>query len=191
MRRVGAAARAMLVAAAAQTWGVADSECETRSGAVHHRASGRSLKYAQLGQKAATIQAPDLATIALKDPSQFRIIGTRVPGVDNHAIVTGKPMYGIDVSMPGMLYAVFEKCPVFGGKVVGANLDEVKAERGVKHAFVVEGGSQLAGLLARRFHQPVEHAVEVEIAQRPVEVVRAADGPAGLHAGVARDGLSR
>jgi len=147
MRRVGAAARAMLVAAAAQTWGVAESECETHSGAVHHRASGRSLKYAQLGQKAATIQAPDLATIALKDPSQFRIIGTRVPGVDNHAIVTGKPMYGIDVTMPGMLYAVFEKCPVFGGKVVGANLDEVKAERGVKHAFVVEGGTQLAGLL--------------------------------------------
>ncbi|HKW10242.1 MAG TPA: molybdopterin cofactor-binding domain-containing protein, partial [Gemmatimonadaceae bacterium] len=147
MRRVGAAARAMLVTAAAQTWGVSESECETQSGAVHHRSSGRSIRYAELGEKAATVPAPDLEKVALKDPSQFRIIGTRVPGVDNHAIVSGKPMYGIDVTMPDMLYAVFEKCPVFGGKVVSANLDEVKKEHGVKQAFVVEGGTQLTGLL--------------------------------------------
>ena len=147
MRRVGAGARAMLVAAAAQTWNVPESECETRSGVVHHRASGRSLRYPELGEKAATIAVPDLDKVPLKDPSQFRIIGTRVPGVDNHAIVTGKPMYGIDVTLPGMLYAVFEKCPVFGGKVVSANLDDVKKERGVRQAFVVDGGTQLAGLL--------------------------------------------
>ena len=147
MRRVGAAARAMLVSAAAQTWGVPESECETRSGAVYHRASGRSAHYAELGEKAATITAPDLEKVTLKDPSQFRIIGTRVPGVDNHKIVTGTPMYGIDVTVPGMQYAVFEKCPVFGGKVVSANLDEVKKERGVRQAFVVEGGTLLTGLL--------------------------------------------
>ena len=147
MRRVGAAARAMLVSAAAQTWGVPESECETRSGVVHHRASGRSLKYADVGEKAATIAAPDLEKVPLKDPSQFRIIGTRVPGVDTHAIVTGRPMYGIDVTVPGMLYGVYEKCPVFGGKVVSANVDEVKKERGVRQAFVVQGGEPLAGLL--------------------------------------------
>jgi isoquinoline 1-oxidoreductase beta subunit len=147
MRRVGAAGRAILLSAAAQTWGVPESECETRSGVVHHRASGRSLRYGELGVKAATIPAPDLEKVTLKDPSQFRIIGTRVSGVDTHAIVTGKPMYGIDVMVPGMLYAVFEKCPVFGGKVASANLDDVKRERGVRQAFVVDGGTQLNGLL--------------------------------------------
>jgi isoquinoline 1-oxidoreductase beta subunit len=147
MRRVGAAARAVLVSAAAQTWGVPESECETRSGVVYHRASNRSLKYAELGERASSIQAPDLEKVALKEPSQFRIIGTRVPSVDNHAIVSGKPMYGIDVTVPGMLYAVFEKCPVFAGKVVSANLDAIKKEPGVRQAFVVEGGTALPGLL--------------------------------------------
>ena len=148
MRRVGAGARAMLVTAAAQTWNVPESECETRSGTVYHRASGRNLRYAELGEKAATIAAPDLEKVPLKDPSQFKIIGTRVPGVDNHAIVTGKPMFGIDVVVPGMQYAVFEKCPVFGGKAVSANLDEIKKEHGVRQAFLLEGGTQLAGLLS-------------------------------------------
>lgn len=147
MRRVGAAARAMLVTAAAQTWGVDESECETAAGVVHHRASGRSLHYGQLVDRAATVPAPDLESVALKDREQFRIVGTPVPGTDNHAIVTGKPLFGIDVTRPDMLYAVFEKCPVFGGKVADANLDDVRGLPGVRHAFVVEGGTALNGLL--------------------------------------------
>lgn len=147
LRRVGAAGRQMLRAAAAATWGVPVGECETSAGTVHHRASARQLGYGDLAAKAATMPPPDLATVPVKDPRDFRIIGTPRSGVDNPALVVGKPLFGIDVKVPGMLYAVFEKCPVFGGKVSSANLDVLKGLPGVRHAFVVEGGTSLSGLL--------------------------------------------
>ena len=143
MRRAGAAARVMLISAAARKWGVPESECETASGVVHHRASGRALGYGALVEAAASVPAPDLKTLALKDAKDFKIIGTSIRGVDTHAIVTGKPLYGIDVTLPGMLYATFERCPVFGGKVANANLAEVRAQPGVRHAFVIDKGSVL------------------------------------------------
>ncbi len=147
LRRAGAAGRAMLVEAAAQSWNVPATELITESGAVHHRASRRRATYGELAARAAALPAPDLASVRTKDPKDYRIIGKPIPGVDNKRIVTGQPLFGMDVTVPGMLYATFEKAPVFGAKVASANLNEVRALPGVKHAFVVEGGSDLAGLL--------------------------------------------
>jgi isoquinoline 1-oxidoreductase beta subunit len=137
LRRAGATARAVLVQAAAQTWGVPAGECTTESGTVIHRASNRRATYGELATKAASFTPA--ADVPLKDPKDFKLLGTRVPGVDNPKIVTGAPLFGIDVQLPGMLYATYTKCPVFGGSVVSANVDVVKARPGVRDAFVLDG----------------------------------------------------
>jgi isoquinoline 1-oxidoreductase beta subunit len=146
MRKVGAAGRALIVAAAAQTWSVPPIECETASGVVHHRPSGRSAPYGSLAATAASLPAPDPTTVKLKDPATFKIIGRSKLGIDSPKVVVGQPLFGIDVVRPGMLYAVYEKCPVFGGNVVSADLAAAKAIKGVRQAFVVHGDDQPAGL---------------------------------------------
>lgn len=142
LRQVGAATRQMLLQAAAASWNVPEDQCTTGSGMVRHAASGKSGTYGSLAAAAAKLSAPDLKAIKLKDPKNFKIIGKATPGVDGPRLVKGAPLFGIDVTVPGMLYAVFHKCPVFGGSVVSANLDEIKKLPGVKNAFVVEGGSE-------------------------------------------------
>jgi isoquinoline 1-oxidoreductase beta subunit len=140
LRQAGAIARTMLVAAAAATWGVPVSECFADDGVVRHRDSGRTLSFGELAARAAQMPLPDPATVALKDPNEFKLLGSRIGGVDNPLVVTGQRLFGIDQKLPGMVHAVYERCPVFGGKVVSANLDAVKALPGVKDAFVIETG---------------------------------------------------
>lgn len=147
LRRLGAAARIVLLKAAAKEWGVPESECRTAAGTVHHDKTGRKARYAELTAAAASITPPGLKELTPKPLASYGLVGRFTTGVDNPKIVTGKPLFGIDVKVPGMLHAVFEKCPVFGGKVKAANLEEILRQPGVRHAFVVEGGSNLEGLL--------------------------------------------
>src|SRR6266487_2287529 len=101
MRNVGATARAMMVAAAASRWNVPAAELTTGSGIVTHTPSKRTATYASLAETALTMPVPELSTVKLKDPKDFKIIGKSSPGVDNFAIVTGKPSFSVDVHPPG------------------------------------------------------------------------------------------
>ena len=123
LRQAGAAARMMLVQAAASQWKVDASQCVAESGRVRHAPTGRTATYQSLASAAAALPAP--TKVALKPTSEFRIIGTPRRGVDVPAIVKGRMTYGLDVRVPGMLFASIERSPVFGGRVV--RIDEAKA----------------------------------------------------------------
>jgi isoquinoline 1-oxidoreductase subunit beta len=137
-RQVGAAVRQMMIAAASQQWSVPAAECTTASGRVMHAKTSKSLGYGELAAKAVALPVPDLATVPLKDPKDYKIIGTNQKGWDVKDVVVGKPIFSIDFTLPGTLYAVFEKCPVYAGRVASANVDEIKALPGVKHVIVVD-----------------------------------------------------
>ena len=149
LRIAGTAARHMLVAAAAARWDVPVAECDAAKGIVMHAASGNTARYADLLADAALQPVPDIDELDLKSrPADFSLLGTFVPGVDNLQIHTGQPLFGSDVRLDGMLYAVFEKCPTFGGKVGDANVTLLRELPGVTHAFVVEGTNDPSGLQA-------------------------------------------
>jgi isoquinoline 1-oxidoreductase beta subunit len=162
MRRAGAAGRQLMLQAAASLWHVPASECETAQGVVHHRASARQVGYGSLASRAAHLTAPDLNSVPLKDPKDYKIIGTFVPQVDGARVLAGEPLFGIDQTVPGMLYAVYEKAPVFGSRALSANLDTVKAQPGVRDAFIIHGDPSAAisaglvdgvAIVADRWHQ--------------------------------------
>ena len=147
LRRIGAAGRQMLIAAAAQQWSVPETECSTEAGCVVHASLGKKAKYGELADRVSAMTPPPLSKVKLKDPKDYRIIGKAKAGVDNRAIVTGKPLFGIDVEVPGMLHAVIQKCPVYGGKVKSANIEQVKKLPGVRHVLVIDGTLSTATVL--------------------------------------------
>ena len=147
LRKVGAVARAMLVNAAAVAWNCPSGDCKTSEGHVIHVATGRKASYGSLAGQCAGLATPDPKTIPLKKPADYKIIGKATPQYDTKKIVTGQPLFGIDVRVPGMLYATYEKAPVFGAKVVSADLDAARAVKGVRKVFVVDGTTNLSGLL--------------------------------------------
>lgn len=147
LRGAGATVRAMLMAAAATRWGVTVAECQTANSFVEHPSSGRRIHYRELASDVATQPIPAPETLRFKKQSEYRLLGSRITGVDNHAIVTGQPLFGIDQLVPSMKYAVYQKCPATGGSVVKANLDTIRALPGVVDAFVLEGNGNVAELM--------------------------------------------
>lgn len=147
LREAGALARTLLVRAAAGQWSVPAKECSAAASKVTHQATGRSLTFGELASRAAALPLPAASDIALRESRELRLIGQRIGGVDNQAIVTGRPLFGIDQTAPGMVHAVYVKCPSSGGKVVSANLDHIKRLPGIVDAFVLKGSSDAYGLL--------------------------------------------
>jgi len=138
LRESGAAARAMLMTAAAQTWGVAESTVSTQKGEVVHMASGRRLKYGALVDRAAVLPVPK--SVALKSPKEFTVLGESLARLDIPEKVNGKAEFGLDVKRPGMLIARVVRCPVFGGTVASFNGDKAKAVPGVRHVVAISTG---------------------------------------------------
>ncbi|MDR3496692.1 MAG: molybdopterin-dependent oxidoreductase [Ancalomicrobiaceae bacterium] len=139
LRQAGAGAKAMLIAAAAELWGVDPSQITAKDSVLTHAASGRSAPYGSLAVAAANMPVPDPKSLILKTRGQYRLIGKRYRGVDDPKVVSGQPLFGIDVQLPGMVYASYTKCPAAGGKVRSFNVDEIKAQRGVLDAFALNG----------------------------------------------------
>jgi isoquinoline 1-oxidoreductase beta subunit len=139
LREAGAAAKAMLITAAAKEWKVKASEIVAQNSRLTHAASGKTGTYGQFANAAAKMPVPDTKSLVLKTRAQYRLLGRRHRGVDDPKIVSGKPLFGIDVQLPGMLYCNFAKCPAVGGKVKSANYAEIKAMPGIVDCFAVEG----------------------------------------------------
>ncbi len=137
-RGAGAAAREMLIAAAAKEWDVPAQQCVAKEGVVSHRSSGRKLTYGQLANNAASLSVPQEPR--LKSPDQFSLIGKSIPRLDTPAKVRGQAVFGIDVKLPGMLIATVAKCPVFGGKPVSFDATRAKAIKGVRHVVQISSG---------------------------------------------------
>ena len=147
MRQAGAAARDLIVRAAAAEWGVPVGELTTAKGVVSHAASKRSAPYGLFAAKAAALPAPDLAQLKLKDPKQFTLVGTSAPSKFAPGIVRGKPIYGLDTRLPGMLYAFYQRSPVIGASLKSADLTEVLKRPGVRHAFTIKGNGEPSELI--------------------------------------------
>ena len=138
MRIIGATGRAMLVEAAAQKWGVPATQIRTDSGFLVNTANNERISYGSVAEIAAKLPVPTNVTV--KDPKNFRILGTNVKRLDTRDKSMGRAQFGMDTRLPGMVYAVIERPPVFGSKVATLNADKAKAVPGVKDVIQVSGG---------------------------------------------------
>jgi isoquinoline 1-oxidoreductase beta subunit len=149
VRKGGAAARIMLVQAAANGWGVPASECTVANGVITHTPTGRKTTFGKVAEAAAKLTPP--ADVPLKDPKDWKLIGKSMARLDTLPKVTGTQVYGADLTLPGMLNAAIQECPVFGGKVKSFEADKVKGMPGVKHVLKV--GDTAVAVVAEKWWQ--------------------------------------
>jgi isoquinoline 1-oxidoreductase beta subunit len=139
LRKAGATACEMLIQAAAQKWNVPKSQCRAENNTVLNTATGARFTYGSLADAASKLPVPQ-QNVALKDPTMFKLVGTSVKRIDTPLKVSGKATYGLDFKVPGMLYAVLQRCPVFGGKVASFDATKAKTVPGVKNVVQISNG---------------------------------------------------
>jgi len=144
VRKGGAAARLMLMQAAADAWGVPVAECQTAKGVISHTPTGRSTRYGAVADAAGKLPVP--TNITLKSPAEWKLAGKRLARLDTADKTTGKQIYGMDLALPGMLNAAIKDCPVFGGTMASYQEEAVLALPGVKK--VVRVGSSAVAVIA-------------------------------------------
>ncbi len=149
VRKGGAAARIMLVQAAAQAWGVAPASCTVANSVITHAASGRTTTFGRVAEAAARLTPP--AEVPLKDPKDWKLIGKPVARLDTAAKLNGSQVYGSDLKLPGLLNAAIQDCPVFGGRLVSFDAAAVMGRKGVKK--VVRVGDSAVAVVAETWWQ--------------------------------------
>jgi isoquinoline 1-oxidoreductase beta subunit len=185
LRKASATARAMLLQAAAQKWGVEVSQCRAENSTILHDPTKRRATYGSLAEAAAKLSVPQ--DVPLKTPDQYKLIGKPTPRLDTPLKVNGSAEYGIDVRLPGMLYAVVARCPVFGGKVASFDATKAKAVPGVKDAIQISSGIAViadntwAAMQGRR-------ALEIQWDEGPNAKLTSADISKALEEGAAQPG---
>jgi isoquinoline 1-oxidoreductase subunit beta len=185
VRKGGAAARMMLVQAAAGTWGVPAGECATAQSVITHRPSGRTLRYGQVAEAASRLTPP--TDVALKDPKDWKLAGKPVKRLDTRQKVDGSQVYGMDLVLPGMLNAAIRDCPVFGGKVKRFDAAAVATRPGVKK--VVPVGDSAVAVVADTWWraQSALEALPIEWDEGPNANASSAGVAAILKAGLTAD----
>ncbi|MBF8965094.1 xanthine dehydrogenase family protein molybdopterin-binding subunit [Pontibacter sp. FD36] len=162
LRKAGATARQMLMEAAAKRWNVAANSLTTENGMVVHTASGRKLNYGELATEASKVPVPK--DVKLKDNKDFKLIGTAVRNVDNHEMITGKPLYGLDVYKEGMLFAMIQRPEAFGMKLKSVDAAKAKAMPGI--VDVVSFGNNVA-VVGKSTWQVMKARKELKVAYEP------------------------
>jgi isoquinoline 1-oxidoreductase beta subunit len=138
LRKAGATACEMLLQAAANKWGIPKSQCRAQNGLITNLATNERVSFGSVAEAASKLEIPRQAS--MKDPTNFHLIGTSVPRLDTPDKISGKTTFGIDVRMPGMLYASLERCPVSGGKVKSFDASATKTVPGIKQVVQISNG---------------------------------------------------